>query len=76
MPPNGILSDEEEHKVVDLLIDYDDVFVSPDNEVGFTNQAYYRINTGDAMPSKAHPRSKSFVEKEHISKEIAKLLAD
>ena len=76
MPQEGTLDQKQEHQVVDLITEYDDVFVSPDNEVGFTNQVQHKIDTGDALPSKARPRSKSFLEKEHITNEIAKLLKD
>ena len=75
LPGKGTLSVSQEHQVVDLINEFEDLFVSPDNEVGFTNRVQHKIDTGDALPSKARPRSKSMLEKEHISKEIASLLA-
>ena len=75
LPPAGVLTEEEFASAVDLILEFEDVFVGPDGEVGYTNRIQHEIDTEDHEPIKLNPRKKSYMEKEHIAGEVAKLLA-
>ena len=62
--------------MVALINEYNDVFVGPDGKVGYNSSVRHKIDTGDATPYKCHPRKKSLMEKEHIRKEVQKLLEE
>ena len=66
----------ELHQAVDLVLEYADIFVGPDGEVGFTDKIRHRIETPDAEPIKINPRRKSEAEKEYIAAEVKKLHRD
>ena len=76
LPPKGILTEKELSQVIDLILDYQDIFVGPDGKVGFTNKAAHNIVLTEKTPIKAPLRRKSQFEKEHIAKEIDKMLED
>ena len=76
LPPPGTLSDFQLRQLVELVMEFQDVFVGPDGKVGYNTLVRHKIDTGDATPYKGHPRKKSFVEKDHIGKEVRKLLEE
>ena len=76
LPPPGSLTDYQFRRVVALINGYNDVFWGPDSKVGYNSSVRHKINTGDTTPYKCHPRKKSLVEKEHIRKEVQKLLEE
>ena len=76
LPPPGTLTDFQLKCLVNTILEYEDVFVGPDGKVGYNSLVRHRIDTGDATPYKCHPRKKSLFEKEHIRKEVQKLLEE
>ena len=76
LPPPGTLTDYQMKRLVGLILEYQDVFVGPDGKVGYNSLVRHKIDTGDATPYKCHPRKKSLPEKEHIRKEVQKLLEE
>ena len=74
--PPGSLTDFQFRSLVSLIKEYEDVFVGPDGRVGYNLLVRHKIDTSDATPYKCHPRKKSLVEKEHICKEVQKLLEE
>ncbi|MCP3853862.1 MAG: RNA-directed DNA polymerase, partial [Actinomycetia bacterium] len=61
--------------VANLIVEYQDVFVGADGKVGYTDIMTHKIDTGKTEPIKARTRKKSFVERDHITKEVAKMLS-
>ena len=53
---NKDVSDELKLQVANLLIEFQDVFSKDENDLGHTNLAEHRIETGDARPIKQAPR--------------------
>ena len=51
------------------------MFVGPDGKVGHNTLLKHRIDTAESR-LKSHPRKKSAMEREHIAKEVQKLLED
>ena len=76
LPPAGNLTDSQLKIVIDLLLEFQDVFVGPDGKVGRTTLLQHSIDTSDAEPFKCHPRKKSPMEREHIAKEVQQLMED
>ena len=72
----GGLSEVELNEAVELILEFADIFVGPDGQVGFTDKIRHVIETPDAKPIKINPRRKSEAEKEHIAAEVGKLLQD
>ena len=64
------------NRVVDLVLDYRDCFVSPDGKVGFTNRVKHKINTGEAVPVTDRGRWKSYEEMKYISEQMRHLEED
>ncbi|MCP3889872.1 MAG: hypothetical protein GY702_13505, partial [Desulfobulbaceae bacterium] len=75
LPPSGVLGVEHLERVANLIVEYQDVFVGADGKVGYTDIMTHKINTGDTEPIKARTRKKSFLERDHITKEVAKMLS-
>ncbi|MCK5923664.1 MAG: RNA-directed DNA polymerase, partial [Methylococcales bacterium] len=70
-----ILSKAQLKEVVERVLEFEEVFVGPDGRVGFNNRVQHKIRLEEgARPHKAHPWKASFYEKEHVGKEIQKLL--
>jgi len=76
LPAIGLLTPHQEHQLVDLLLDFTDVFMGPDGKVGYNNRVLHRIETGDAEPRKSCWFRKSFKEMDHIESEITDLLKE
>ena len=70
------MSTVELNQAVDLVLEYTDIFVGPDGEVGFTDKIRHRIETPDADPIKINLQRKSEAEKEYIAAEVKKLHRD
>ena len=73
LPPIGLLTTEQLESVVDLVLEYQDVFIGPDGKVGFTNHVRHTINVQGHFPVNVPGRRKSLPEKEHITAEVQKL---
>ena len=58
------------------MLEFQDVFVSPDGKVSFTDWVNHVINTEDPFPMKFRYQWKSFFEKEHIGVEVEKLTTE
>ena len=69
-----LMTQERVKQVVDLLIEYQDVFVGPDGKVGYTDVTGHKIDTQNAEPIKARPFRKSMTEKQYIEEEVQRLL--
>mgnify|MGYP000002875306 CR=1 FL=1 len=67
LPKDDALNDEQLRAVVELILEFEDVFVGPDGKVGRTTLLDHAIDTGDADPVKCHLRKKSPMEREHIT---------
>ena len=76
LPPPEELNRSQLILLVELILEFQDVFVGPDGKVGQTTLIEHQIDTGDAEPTKCHPRKKSPMEREHIAKEVKSLLKD
>jgi len=74
LPPPGTLAEHQLNILVELILEYQDVFVGPDGKVGFNTLVQHRIDTGDAQPFKSHPRKKSEIERDYIAQEVKNLL--
>jgi hypothetical protein len=74
MPPEGVLNKRQTLLAMNLVLDFQDIFVGPDGKVGFTNKVTHRVDTGSQEPVKLGMRRKSFREKEYISEEVHKML--
>ena len=75
MPPVTVDATAKQRKALSALCKaYEDVFISPDGEVGYTDRTTHVINVGDAVPKKLPPRRTSFAEKELIESTISELL--
>ena len=72
----GGMSTVELNQAVDLVLEYADIFVGPDGEVGFTDKIRHRIEMPNGDPIKINPRRKSEAEKEYIAAEVKKLHRD
>ncbi|MCP3888118.1 MAG: hypothetical protein GY702_04500, partial [Desulfobulbaceae bacterium] len=76
LPPPGVLSTEELERTTMLILEYQDVFVGADGRVGYTDQISHKIDTGEAVPIKDRLRKSSYVEREKITQEVTKMLAE
>ena len=72
-PPVGLLTTKQTEEVVDLVLEYQDIFIGPDGKVGFTNRVRHTIDVQGAQPVKVPNRRKSIPDKEHIAAEVQKL---
>lgn len=70
MSPPVILTEDQRSQVVELVLEFQDGFVSPYRKVGFTDQVKHKINTEDAVSVKLRYQWKSFLEKKHIYAEV------
>jgi hypothetical protein len=68
------LSAEQRHLVMDLLVNYEDIFVGPDRALGCTSMAEHTIDTGSARPIRQPPRRAPIAQREIIEIEIQKML--
>ena len=75
MPPEGVLKPEEQARVIEMLTEFQDIFVGPDGKVGYNDMVKHSIET-DGIPYKSRPRAKSEQEKQYIAEEVLKLLKE
>ena len=74
LPADGSgLSADELNQAVDLVLEFADIFVGPDGEVGFSDKIRHRVDMPSAKPIKISPRKKS---EECITTEVKKLHQD
>ena len=59
--------------MVDLVLEFEDIFIGLDGKVGFTNLVKYTIDIKGNAPIKVPGHIKSLAEKEHIAEEVKKL---
>ena len=77
LPSRKILTHGQAKMVIDLLKQFDDVFVAPEGAVGYTEQVRHRIEIDETKPPfKSKPRAKSHSDKEFIEQTVAKLLKE
>ena len=68
------VSDMEKKKSIDLLIEFQDVFVGPDGKLGRTDMVKHSIITGDAQPIKHRPRRVPYSQIDAMNAELEKML--
>jgi len=61
-------------EAVQLLNNYQDVFVGPDGKVGYTDLVRHRIDTGDVSPFKMPVRRMGPAQRDILDKEMDKIL--
>ena len=74
MPPQEDATPAQRNSLETLVNEYEDIFIGPGDEVGYTDRTSHVINVGDALPVKIPPRKTSFAEKELIEKTVSDLL--
>ena len=72
---SGDLKETELFGLTRLLYQYQDIFKSPDGQFGRTNLVQHRVDTGNAVPIKEHPRCLPVSQQELVDKELDKLEA-
>ena len=70
------IKDEQKDKIKDLVIRFQELFLSPDGKLGTTDLVKHTIDTGDAKPIKIPLRRVPIKQKEIIDQEINKMLTD
>ena len=75
-PPEGTLTHKETLQLEDLVLEYEDIFVGPDDTEGFTDLLTHKIDTGDAKPIKQNYFRRSMKEHEYIDAELEKMIAN
>lgn len=68
------LSETEKCQLLQLLTEYQDIFVGPDGKFGRTNLVKHSMDTGDSKPIKIPPRRLPYSQREIVENEIAKML--
>ena len=69
------LSINEKQQFTSLLVEFQDIFMSPDEQLGRTNVASHSIDVGNAKPIKIPPRKCPLAQREIIDTELDKMLA-
>ena len=69
------LSTNEKQQFTSLLVEFQDIFMSPDGQLGRTNVASHSIDVGNAKPIKIPPRKCPLAQREIIDTELDKMLA-
>ena len=69
------LSAMQKEEVRELLIEFNEVFSTGDDDLGHTSLVTHRIDTGDAKPIKQSPRRLPLAKREVAQQEIARMLA-
>ena len=68
------LTSEEKQQFIDLITEYQDIFVGPDKKLGQTDLAYHKIDVGNVKPIKIPPRKCPLAQREIINEELDKML--
>jgi len=74
MPPKEDTTYAQERSLESLVKEYEDIFIAPGGEVGYTDRIRHTIEVGEALPVKIPPRKTSFAEKELIENTVTDLL--
>ena len=75
MPPATVdLTPERKAELESLVKEYEDCFIAPGGEVGWTDRTTHVIDVGNALPKKIPPRKTSFAEKDLIENTVRDLL--
>ena len=75
LPPATVEATPAERAGLAALVgEYEDIFIKPGGEVGWTDRTSHVIDVGDAKPVKIPPRKTSFAEKELIEATVHDLL--
>ena len=74
MPPKEDTTPGQRSSLESLVKEYEDIFIKPGGEVGYTDRTTHVINVGNALPVKIPPRKTSFAEKELIESTVSDLL--
>lgn len=68
------LSIVEKNELENFLLQYSDIFVGPDGELGRTYLTAHKIDTGDAKPIKLPPRRLPIFQRDIAEREIESML--
>lgn len=68
------LSIVEKNELENFLLQYSDIFVGPDGELGRTDLTAHKIDTGDAKPIKLTPRRLPIFQRDVAEHEIESML--
>ena len=68
------LTGEKKYQLADLLVEYQDIFLAKDGELGCTSLVEHKIDTGDAKPIKQPPRRVPLAQKSVVEEELNKML--
>ena len=68
------LTDSQKCKVNALLIQYQDIFSTGDNDIGRTDIVKHKINTGDTKPIKQYPRRLPIHQRKEADEQISQML--
>lgn len=68
------LSIVEKNELENFLLQYSDIFVGPDGELGRTDLTAHKIDTGDAKPIKLPPRRLPISHRDIAEREIESML--
>ena len=68
------LSQEEKHQLSNLLIQYQDIFMSPDGTLGHTDLVEHEIDTENCKPIKIPPRRIPMFKRDQVDEELDKML--
>ena len=68
------LTESQAIQVKDLLIQYQDVFISPNGKLGRNDWVKHKIDTGSSKPIKIPPRRVPIKQREIIDKEVSKMI--
>ncbi|MEW8547985.1 MAG: retropepsin-like aspartic protease/reverse transcriptase, partial [Candidatus Thiodiazotropha sp.] len=69
------LNTEEKQQFASLLSEFQDIFMSPDGQLGRTHVASHSIDVGNAKPIKIPPRKCPLAQREIIDTELDKMLS-
>ena len=67
------LSDQQRAKFKRLLVQFQDIFVGPDGQLGLTHLTKHCIDTGNHVPIKQRPRRLPIAQREIVQKELDKM---
>ena len=75
LPDRRLLTPSEAKRIIQLVQEFEDIFVGPDGKLGWTDQVKHKIQLeGCSKPHKSRPRAKSAHDKKFIEEEVARLL--
>ena len=75
LPAEGTLTPDNASKLEALVTEFEDIFLGPDEKLGYTDLISHKIDTGDALPIKQNYYRRSQKEREYVDAELEKMLA-